>query len=117
MAKAIACTADAIWHAFPDDQERIRDIFTRLTRLDEDADPGSRRRDTRRRVALDDLVPAGSGGARTRLGGAPRRGVVTMEGGEAAPLSKKPMPSGDIIIRGSVGSRAEAGRSKLASTW
>ena len=38
----------------------MRNIFLRLTRLDEDPAAGIERRDTRRRVALDELVPAGS---------------------------------------------------------
>ena len=39
------------------EQERVRDIFMRLTRLD---DESSREiRDTRRRVAIQELVPAG----------------------------------------------------------
>jgi hypothetical protein len=36
------------------EQEQVRDIFLRLTRLDE----GNEGRDTRRRVLLSDLIPA-----------------------------------------------------------
>ena len=41
------------------EQARMRDIFLRLTRL-EDAPAGAEARDTRRRVGLAELVPAGS---------------------------------------------------------
>jgi hypothetical protein len=44
----------------------MRDIFVRLTRLGEDAAPGTERRDTRRRVALEELVPAGGDAAATK---------------------------------------------------
>lgn len=58
---AIAQTADEIYSALPAaERERMRAIFLRLTRLDEEPAPGVERRDTRRRVALDELVPAGS---------------------------------------------------------
>jgi WD40 repeat protein len=61
VREAIAQTADEIYSALPAvERERIRDIFLRLTRRDEDSTPGSEQRDTRRRVTLDDLVPAGS---------------------------------------------------------
>lgn len=61
VRQAIACTADAIYDAAsPGEQRRIRDIFLRLTRVDETAAAGTERRDTRRRVALAELVPAGA---------------------------------------------------------
>ena len=65
----------------------MRDIFLRLTRLDEDDRSGELRRDTRRRVRLEDLVPAGGDLAATkalvnRL--ADRRLVVTTPRGEDA---------------------------------
>ncbi|WP_129630530.1 CHAT domain-containing protein [Candidatus Oscillochloris fontis] len=59
--QAIAHTADQIYTACrPADQERLRDIFVRLTRLDRDALAGEERRDTRQRVTLHDLTPAGA---------------------------------------------------------
>jgi WD40 repeat protein len=71
VQQAIAHTAEAIYAGLTaDEQERTRDVFVRLTRLDEDesADAGAapERRDTRRRVALAELVPAGADEATTR---------------------------------------------------
>ncbi|NMC34731.1 MAG: CHAT domain-containing protein [Veillonellaceae bacterium] len=64
VREAIAKTADGIYTALPEhSRERMRAIFLRLTRLDGGAQnslAGVEHRDTRRRVALDDLVPAGS---------------------------------------------------------
>jgi WD40 repeat protein len=61
VQQAIAHTADGIYLKLDQaEQEGMRNIFLRLTRLDEDPAPGIERRDTRRRVALDELVPAGS---------------------------------------------------------
>ncbi len=85
VKKAIAETAEAVFRDLPyQDQENVRDIFLRLTRLDEDTvraeekcdtpnvnprgklerkDVGAldeERRDTRQRVPLDELTPAGS---------------------------------------------------------
>jgi energy-coupling factor transporter ATP-binding protein EcfA2 len=58
---AIARTADDAYSQLtPDNQERVRDIFVRLTRLDEEVVRGEERRDTRQRVAILELVPAGS---------------------------------------------------------
>jgi hypothetical protein len=58
---AIARTADTFFGKLdPAEQRRVRDIFLRLTRLGDNPDPGEERRDTRRRVALSDLVPDGS---------------------------------------------------------
>ena len=66
VGQAIAHTADGIYHKLePPDQERLQAIFLRLTRLDDDPTPGIERRDTRRRVSLDELVPAGSARAET----------------------------------------------------
>jgi hypothetical protein len=57
---AIAKTAETVYASLTEpEQERVRDIFVRLTRLDEDAGSDGERRDTRRRVALEELVPAG----------------------------------------------------------
>ncbi len=57
---AIAKTAETVYAELTDpEKERMRDIFVRLTRLDEEAAAGTERRDTRRRVALEELVPAG----------------------------------------------------------
>lgn len=61
VQRAIAATADAIYEqAKPEQQRRMRDIFLRLTRLDEDAAANADRRDTRRHVPFGDLVPAGA---------------------------------------------------------
>ncbi|MEW5827965.1 MAG: CHAT domain-containing protein, partial [Chloroflexota bacterium] len=58
IQQAIARTADELYENLPgSEQERVRDIFMRLTRLDEES--GDEARDTRRRVALEELVPAG----------------------------------------------------------
>ncbi len=65
VQKAIAGTADSLYEGLaPDEQERVRDIFMRLTRLDEEFAPG-KNRDTRRRVNLGELLPAGSDPAQT----------------------------------------------------
>ena len=67
VQKAIARTADAVYEELsPAEQERVQDIFIRLTRLDEEAIRGEERRDTRRRVGLEELVPAGSDPAATK---------------------------------------------------
>ena len=53
VAGAIAATAEAVFGALTtEDQERVRDIFVRLARLDEESAAGGEWRDTRRRVAL-----------------------------------------------------------------
>ena len=74
VRQAIAGTADGIYnYAAPEkkrrseEKRRIRDIFLRLTRLDEDAVASEERRDTRRRVPFADLVPAGADLEPTRL--------------------------------------------------
>ncbi|OCQ99801.1 hypothetical protein BCD64_01570 [Nostoc sp. MBR 210] len=60
VQKAIAQTADEVYNSLSaDEQEQVKNIFIRLTRLDENAVQGERRRDTRRRVGLEELIPAG----------------------------------------------------------
>jgi energy-coupling factor transporter ATP-binding protein EcfA2 len=55
--KAIAHSAEIIYTALIlQEQSQMRSIFTRLTRVDEDALPGDLRRDTRRRLPLGDLI-------------------------------------------------------------
>ena len=67
VRQAIARTADAVYDgASPEGQVQMRDIFVRLTRLDEEKNQGAERRDTRRRVILDDLVPLGGSLPQTR---------------------------------------------------
>jgi WD40 repeat protein/energy-coupling factor transporter ATP-binding protein EcfA2 len=57
---AIARTADDVYNNLsPAEQDHVKNIFIRLTRLDENAVQGEGRRDTRRRIWLDELVPAG----------------------------------------------------------
>ncbi|MEG4871451.1 nSTAND1 domain-containing NTPase, partial [Microcoleus sp. F10-B6] len=59
--KAIATSADAFYRGLSsnDERERVKNIFVRLTRLDENVQPGTKRRNTRRRVKLEELVPMG----------------------------------------------------------
>ena len=60
VQKAIAKTADDFYNILSaPEQEQVQNIFLRLTRLDASAVPGQKRRDTRRRVELEDLVPTG----------------------------------------------------------
>ncbi|MEJ6486821.1 SUMF1/EgtB/PvdO family nonheme iron enzyme [Nostoc punctiforme UO1] len=60
VKKAISQTADDVYnHSTPEEREQIKNIFVRLTRLDEKALQGEQRRDTRRRVGLEELVPLG----------------------------------------------------------
>ena len=83
VQQAIARTADEVYDSLsPNEQQQVRNIFVRLTRLDVSAVQGERRRDTRRRVRLEDLVPAGADPAVTerlvqRLAGQEARLVVT----------------------------------------
>ncbi|MEW5859394.1 MAG: CHAT domain-containing protein, partial [Cyanobacteriota bacterium] len=57
---AIAKTADNVYDNLPaSEREQVQNIFVRLTRLDESAVQGEKRRDTRRRVWLDELVLKG----------------------------------------------------------
>lgn len=61
VRQAIAGTADKIYLILkPADQVRMRNIFVRLTRLDEEASSGEERRDTRRRVYFYELVTVGT---------------------------------------------------------
>jgi len=61
VQQAIAKTADDFYNSLSaSEQEQVRNIFLRLTRLDESALQGEKRRDTRRRVELEALVPTGS---------------------------------------------------------
>jgi hypothetical protein len=86
VAGAIAGTAEAVFAALsPADQDRVRDVFVRLARLDPEAAATGEWRDTRRRVTLDELVPADGDAEATkalvaRLADA-RLVVVTGEGG------------------------------------
>ena len=67
VKKAIAETAEAVYRELSThDRERVRDIFMRLTRLDEEALKAEERRDTRQRVGLDELIPVGSNPADTK---------------------------------------------------
>ena len=60
MQKAIATTAETVYESLSEtERERMRDIFVRLTRLDDETAASGERRDTRRRVALEELVPSG----------------------------------------------------------
>ena len=64
VKQAIASTAEAVFAGCTEsERERLRDIFLRLTRLDEGADG----RDTRRRVLLRDLITADSDLKSTKL--------------------------------------------------
>ena len=64
---AIAKTAETVYAGLTEtEQEQVLDIFVRLTRLDEEEAAGVERRDTRRRVALEELVPAGCDAAVTK---------------------------------------------------
>jgi hypothetical protein len=64
VKQAIASTAEAVYARCTGfRRQRLRDIFLRLTRLDESADG----RDTRRRVLLRDLIPADSDPESTTL--------------------------------------------------
>ena len=83
VQKAIAKTADDFYNSLSvAEQEQVQNIFLRLTRLDASAIQGEKRRDTRRRVELEDLVPIGDDLAVTRklvqqLAGGGVRLVVT----------------------------------------
>ncbi|MEH2113502.1 nSTAND1 domain-containing NTPase [Nostoc sp.] len=80
---AIAQTADDVYNSLSaSEQDQVKNIFIRLTRLDENALQGEKRRDSRRRVWLDELVPTGGDLASTkqlvqRLAGEGARLVVT----------------------------------------
>jgi WD40 repeat protein/ABC-type Mn2+/Zn2+ transport system ATPase subunit len=65
VQQAIAHTAEDVYAGLSAaEKERMRDIFLRLTRLDDESALGERR-DTRRRVRLAELVPAGADQAGT----------------------------------------------------
>lgn len=67
---AIAETAEAVYQqiaAYPEQQQRMREIFTRLTHLDTTASAHQRPRDTRRSVAFTELIPAGTDQSATHL--------------------------------------------------
>jgi hypothetical protein len=90
---AIAKTAETVYAALSEpEQERMRDIFVRLTRLDEEAAPGAERRDTRRRVALEELVPAGGDVEATRnlVWRLANAGLVVTSGAPVAPAEPPP---------------------------
>ncbi|MCB0192032.1 MAG: CHAT domain-containing protein, partial [Anaerolineae bacterium] len=61
IQKAIAGTANEIYHGLESDSDKtlVREIFLRLTRVDEIAYEGEARRDTRRRVPFSKLVLSG----------------------------------------------------------
>jgi len=60
IKQAIAKTADEVYHPLsPAEKSQFQNIFIRLTRLDESAVSGEGGRNTRRRVGLEELVPAG----------------------------------------------------------
>ncbi len=83
VQKAISQTADAVYESLSaGEQEFLKNIFIRLTRLDEQTGGGEQRRDTRRRVGLEELVPSGDDptvtkGLVERLAGEGARLVVT----------------------------------------
>jgi hypothetical protein len=98
---AIAKTAETLYSKLTEsDQERVRDIFVRLTRLGDDVAPSAERRDTRRRVALAELVPAGGDSAVTkalvaRLASAGL--VVTSRGATSLPTTaRERTPASDV---------------------
>ncbi len=60
VKSAIAQKADKVYQSLsPKEQELFRDIFVRLTRLDDTGVQAAKRRDTRRRITVDELIPAG----------------------------------------------------------
>ena len=67
VQRAIAETAEKIYDDLSQqEQNRVRNIFVRLTRLDDEAAGGEMHRDTRRRVNVAELVPAASDPAITK---------------------------------------------------
>jgi len=67
VQKAIAQTADDVYNSLSaEEQEQVKNIFVRLTRLDENAVQGEKRRDTRRRVGLEELISTGDKQALTK---------------------------------------------------
>jgi WD40 repeat protein len=68
VKQAIAETADRLYDELSDiEKRRMREIFLRLTRLDESLVLDDERRDTRRRLSIDQLVPAGADPEPTKL--------------------------------------------------
>ncbi|WP_313707867.1 nSTAND1 domain-containing NTPase [Planktothrix agardhii] len=64
VQEAIAKTADDFYNQLsPQEQEQVRNIFIRLTRLDDGFVRSEQHRDTRRRVLMGELVPLGSDAA------------------------------------------------------
>jgi len=64
VQEAIAKTADDFYDKLsPQEQEQVRNIFIRLTRLDDGFVRSEQHRDTRRRVLMGELVPLGSDAA------------------------------------------------------
>ncbi|HEY5904135.1 MAG TPA: CHAT domain-containing protein, partial [Anaerolineales bacterium] len=60
VQQAISRAAEDVYAALSDEEKgRVRDIFLRLTRLDDETASGEHR-DTRRRVEMRELVPAGT---------------------------------------------------------
>jgi WD40 repeat protein len=61
IKRAIIKTAEQIYNQLsPQEQEQVRNIFVRLTRLDDRSVRSEQHRDTRRRVAMKELVPLDS---------------------------------------------------------
>jgi WD40 repeat protein/energy-coupling factor transporter ATP-binding protein EcfA2 len=59
VQQSIAKTADDFYDKLsPEEKDLVQDIFVRLTRLDESAVQGERRRDTRQRVELETMISA-----------------------------------------------------------
>ena len=60
VRKAIANTVDQIYLDLSSiEQGRMQSVMLRLTQLDTESSPGVEHRDTRRRVEINDLIPAG----------------------------------------------------------
>ena len=67
VTKAIAETAETLYRKLSSqDQNRLRDIFVRLTRLEADPSRVDERRDTRQRVEVGELTPTGGDPAQTK---------------------------------------------------
>jgi hypothetical protein len=67
VKQAIAETADRLYNeASTAEQDEIRDIFVRLTQIDDNVVRGEERRDTRRRLNLAEVLPAGGDPAQIR---------------------------------------------------
>jgi WD40 repeat protein len=67
VKEAIAATAEGVHGDLSEpDREQVRQIFLRLTRIDEEPVNPQERRDTRQRVALEELTPRGGDPALTK---------------------------------------------------